>query len=203
MKVPKAAKQRIARAKGKVLVVGLGRDMEARGPDQSTWVNSWPESEWACVDLSKKVKPDIAGNFTRRMKALRSRHFGAVYFQYVPLDALTGNSNYGIKQAHRVLEPGGLLAVITIPYVLTVTFFYMWWGGTSTPARFLGPVLLVLGIPAAGWMAARKTTAGRAFGRAMTTAFDKNSTTSRASSFCGNSRSSGTVSNCGIFRVPA
>ena len=46
-------------------------------------------------------------------------------------------------------------AFIALPYVLTVTHFAMWWGGYSSPARFLVPLLPSLAIPAAGaWVAA-------------------------------------------------
>ena len=45
------------------------------------------------------------------------------------------------------------------PLLCPLTFFYMWWAGTSTPARFLGPVvLLLLAIPAAAWAAAATRT---------------------------------------------
>ena len=49
------------------------------------------------------------------------------------------------------------LAFIALPYVLTVTHFAMWWGGFSSPARFLVPLLPSLAIPAAvTWAALRE-----------------------------------------------
>ena len=49
------------------------------------------------------------------------------------------------------------LAFIAAPYVLTVTHFAMWWGGFSSPARFLVPLLPAFAIPAAvTWGAARE-----------------------------------------------
>ena len=39
------------------------------------------------------------------------------------------------------------LAFIALPYVLTVTHFAMWWGGYSSPARFLVPLAAVAGDP--------------------------------------------------------
>ena len=49
------------------------------------------------------------------------------------------------------------LAFIALPYVLTVTHFAMWWGGFSSPARFLVPLLPSLAIPAAvAWAALRE-----------------------------------------------
>jgi hypothetical protein len=51
------------------------------------------------------------------------------------------------------------LLFIVVPYVLTVTHFAMWWGGFSSPARFLVPLLPALAIPAAvTWAAARERT---------------------------------------------
>ena len=48
------------------------------------------------------------------------------------------------------------LAFIALPYVLTVTHFAMWWGGFSSPARFLVPLLPSLAIPiAVGWASLR------------------------------------------------
>ncbi len=43
------------------------------------------------------------------------------------------------------------LLLMTAPYVVTVAAFHMWWGGRSTPARFLVPVLLPLALPIAAW----------------------------------------------------
>jgi hypothetical protein len=49
------------------------------------------------------------------------------------------------------------LAFIALPYVLTVTHFAMWWGGFSSPARFLVPLLPSLVIPVAvTWAAVRE-----------------------------------------------
>ena len=50
--------------------------------------------------------------------------------------------------------------VVSLPYLLTVATFAMWWAGTSGPARFLVPLLLPLAIPAAhAWQAWRSTAA--------------------------------------------
>jgi hypothetical protein len=43
------------------------------------------------------------------------------------------------------------LLVATAPYVAAVAGFHMWWGGQSSPARFLVPVLLPLALPLAAW----------------------------------------------------
>jgi hypothetical protein len=39
--------------------------------------------------------------------------------------------------------------VVTLPYLLAVATFAMWWAGMSAPARFLVPILLPLAVPAA------------------------------------------------------
>jgi hypothetical protein len=57
------------------------------------------------------------------------------------------------------------LLLITVPYFLAVSCFYMWWGGTSAPARFLVPIALVLAVPTAVWFASASSSAtARAFG---------------------------------------
>ena len=49
------------------------------------------------------------------------------------------------------------LLFVVAPYLLTVTHFAMWWGGWSTPARFLLPVIPSLGVAvAAAWSAATR-----------------------------------------------
>ena len=46
---------------------------------------------------------------------------------------------------------------VVLPYLLTVTHFAMWWGGYSSPARFLVPLAPVLAVPAAvAWAATRE-----------------------------------------------
>jgi hypothetical protein len=56
------------------------------------------------------------------------------------------------------------LLAVTLPYFMVVSFFYMWWGGTSAPARFLVPITLALVIPTAIWFAGSRGAAARAFG---------------------------------------
>jgi hypothetical protein len=51
------------------------------------------------------------------------------------------------------------LLAIAMPYVIAVAAFHMWWGGLSSPARFLVPVLLPMAVPvAAFWHRHRSTT---------------------------------------------
>lgn len=46
--------------------------------------------------------------------------------------------------------------VIVVPYGLVTAAYHMWWGGHSSPARFLGPVMLACAAPlAVAWAASR------------------------------------------------
>jgi hypothetical protein len=46
-----------------------------------------------------------------------------------------------------------LVAVVS-PYALAVAGFHMWWGGRSSPVRFLVPILLPMALPIAAWVGA-------------------------------------------------
>jgi hypothetical protein len=44
------------------------------------------------------------------------------------------------------------LVLVALPYAIVVASYHMWWGGHSSPARFVVPVLLPFGLAAAaGW----------------------------------------------------
>ena len=58
------------------------------------------------------------------------------------------------------------LLVVALPYTLSVAAFAMWWGGTSSAARFLTPLLLMLAIPAAVWFRASHGRVSRLLGLA-------------------------------------
>jgi hypothetical protein len=45
------------------------------------------------------------------------------------------------------------LLLVAVPYSLAVAAYQMWWGGLSSPARFLVPIVLPLAIPAGVWFA--------------------------------------------------
>ncbi len=67
---------------------------------------------------------------------------------------------------------GGELLFVLIPYLLAVTHFAMWWGGTSAPARFVVPMLPLLAIPAAvSWTATHRVTRTTALAALACTAF--------------------------------
>ena len=56
------------------------------------------------------------------------------------------------------------LLIVALPYTLSVAAFGMWWGGTSSAARFLTPLMLTLAIPAAAWFHGSRGRASRVFG---------------------------------------
>ena len=70
-----------------------------------------------------------------------------------------------VRQGYRRLAAE--LLIVAIPYFLIVAAFPMWWGGYSAPSRFLVPLTLLLGVPAAVWFATRKTDAARIVGVAL------------------------------------
>jgi hypothetical protein len=56
------------------------------------------------------------------------------------------------------------LAAIAAPYGLVVGAYQMWWGGNSSPGRFLVPIVLPLAIPAGVWFHTRRGSASRLAG---------------------------------------
>ena len=54
------------------------------------------------------------------------------------------------------------LLITIVPYVTAVAGFHMWWGGRSSPARFLVPVLLPLALPLAAWWIQPRSRTARA-----------------------------------------
>ena len=58
------------------------------------------------------------------------------------------------------------VVLLTVPYLLAVAAYRMWWGGYSAPARFLVAVLPALALPLAAWWTAGGT-ARRVFTVAM------------------------------------
>ena len=54
------------------------------------------------------------------------------------------------------------LLAVTVPYLAAVAAFHMWWGGRSSPSRFLVPVLLPLALPLAAWWAHATSRTARA-----------------------------------------
>jgi len=83
------------------------------------------------------------------------QRFGVLTYTPVLICALAGMI---VMVRERALRRLGLeLLFVIVPYLLAVTHFAMWWGGTSAPGRFFVPILLTMAIPAAvGWTAIRR-----------------------------------------------
>ncbi|MEN3339044.1 MAG: hypothetical protein V7647_2720, partial [Acidobacteriota bacterium] len=99
------------------------------------------------------------------------QRFGLLAYAPVLLCAFAG---LAVMVRDRATRRVGLeLFFILVPYLLAVTHFAMWWGGTSAPARFVVPMLPMLTIPAAvSWTAIRhRATRATALAALATTAF--------------------------------
>jgi hypothetical protein len=99
------------------------------------------------------------------------QRFGLIAYAPVLLGAFAG---LAVMVRGRATRRVGLeLLFILVPYLLAVTHFAMWWGGTSAPARFFVPMLPLLTIPAAvSWAAIRhRATRATALAALATTAF--------------------------------
>lgn len=102
---------------------------------------------------------------------LVDQRFGLLAYAPVLVFAFVGLIAMLIDRARRRL--GIELLFVLVPYLLAVTHFAMWWGGTSAPARFFVPVLPMLAIPAAvAWTSIRhRATRATALGALAVTAF--------------------------------
>lgn len=148
-----------------VSVVGLGwlaaRHLRAAFPFARGAKSAAPASP---VSLARSASPVVSGSpATMRPGAARSAAKAASSSSSsssstnVAADAtLTAAVDAADTEASRsgrlMVE---LLCIIT-PYVLATATYHMWWGGWSAPARFLVPIVLPLGLPAAlAWSRAR------------------------------------------------
>jgi hypothetical protein len=78
---------------------------------------------------------------------LFDQRFGLLAYAPVVAFAFVGLGLMVRFREHRRL--GLELLFVILPYLLAVTHFAMWWGGSSAPARFFVPVLPLLAVPAA------------------------------------------------------
>jgi hypothetical protein len=88
------------------------------------------------------------------------QRFGVFAYAPVLLSAFAGLIVMVRNHAQRRL--GLELLFVLIPYLLAVTHFAMWWGGSSAPGRFFVAVLPAMAIPVAACWAAVRTRATRA-----------------------------------------
>ena len=91
---------------------------------------------------------------------LFDQQFGVLPFAPVFLCALAGLW----VLMRRLPRLAAELLIVTAPYVLLVGAYQMWWGGNSSPGRFIVPVLLPMAVPAAAWFHARRGHTARLLG---------------------------------------
>jgi hypothetical protein len=88
------------------------------------------------------------------------QRFGLFAYAPVLISAVAGLIVMVRNHAQRRL--GLELLFVLIPYLLAVTYFAMWWGGTSAPGRFFVPMLPAMTIPVAVCWTAVRTRATQA-----------------------------------------
>jgi hypothetical protein len=82
---------------------------------------------------------------------LVDQQFGLVAAAPVYAAACAGLVVMARRQTRLALE----WILLVVPYAVVSAMYHMWWGGHSSPARFLGPVMLACGLPAAfAWSSA-------------------------------------------------
>jgi hypothetical protein len=91
---------------------------------------------------------------------LFDQQFGLLPAAPVFLCALAGVATMIRRSPRLAVE----LLMLVAPYGLLVGAYQMWWGGNSSPARFLVPVLLPLAIPASVWFHAHRGHTARLLG---------------------------------------
>ncbi len=96
------------------------------------------------------------GNIPRSLAGLLfDQQFGVLQKAPVYLCALAGLVPLARRHRRVAIE----LGLIVVPYVLAAALFFMWWGGSASPARFLASILLPMAIPAAAWFGASRRSA--------------------------------------------
>jgi hypothetical protein len=81
---------------------------------------------------------------------LFDQQFGVLANAPVYLCAIAGF----VPLARRHPRVAAELAGVVVPYALTASLYYMWWGGLAAPGRFLAAIFLPLAIPAGVWFSA-------------------------------------------------
>ena len=91
---------------------------------------------------------------------LFDQQFGLLPAAPVFLCALAGLATMIRRSPRLAVE----LLMLAAPYGLVVGAYQMWWGGNSSPARFLVPILLPFAIPASVWFHSHRGYAARLLG---------------------------------------
>ena len=89
---------------------------------------------------------------------LADQQFGLLAAAPVFAVGLAGLASLARRHRRLALE----WLVIVVPYALVTAAYHMWWGGFSSPARFVGSTLLLFSAPAAaGWAGASQAASRR------------------------------------------
>ena len=97
-----------------------------------------PYGAWAATNL-------VNTNIPRGLLGLSfDQKFGLLFFAPIYAAAVAGCWVMLAKRELRFL--GGVLLLVTAVHVGSTTRLYMWWGGSSAPARFLVPILPCLAV---------------------------------------------------------
>ncbi len=91
---------------------------------------------------------------------LFDQQFGVLPAAPVLLCALAGI----VVLMRRTPRLAAALLLLVTPYGLVVGTYQMWWGGNSSPGRFIIPILLPLAIPAGVWFQTRRGHTGKLLG---------------------------------------
>ena len=113
-----------------------------------------PYGAWAVTNV-------VNANIPRGLLGLTfDQKFGLLFYAPIYLAAAAGGWAMLRKQELRFL--GGVLLLVIAVHVGSTTRLYMWWGGSSAPARFLVPILPCLAVMIAVALQNMRWTASRA-----------------------------------------
>jgi hypothetical protein len=89
---------------------------------------------------------------------LIDQQFGVIVSAPIYLVAFAGFLQMLRKRPRLSLE----LVLVVVPYVSAASSFAMWWGGVSSPARFVAAILPIAALPIAWWWNSQARTSWRA-----------------------------------------
>lgn len=130
----------------------------------------WVASSWVMfrtLDPTWVFRQQAAGSLAATPAGLLGLFFDAEYglFAYAPVMALAA---LGLPATLRRAPLTGLVSALLVAITAGVAGAWVWWGGTSAPARFLVPVLPLACLWLAAWWA-EAAPASRAFAGALLT----------------------------------
>jgi hypothetical protein len=115
-----------------------------------------------------RLNPSVAyGHYTQMSLAsvpagllglLFDQQYGLIV--YAPVFAVGLAGLVALARSHRRVAIEW--AAVALPYTVVTAMYHMWWGGFSSPARFIGPTLLLFALPLAAARASATCAATRA-----------------------------------------